>query len=121
MSIKFQSKAKYFWNLVFPFILLFQLTVPAVEKKREILINFSDITFVKCNDPEHSHPPLSQRERPEDPEKLVNSIISSTFIVNEIQKYFDFTVENIFGNPANSTELLFKPFPPVRGPPNIEV
>ncbi len=72
MSIKFTSKTKYLLKLVLPFVLILQWTMPTLEKKRNIHINFSDIIIEKCNDPEHSHPPLSQRETPEDPEKLIS-------------------------------------------------
>ena len=66
MSIKFTSKTKYLLKLVLPFVLILQWTMPTLEKKRNIHINFSDIIIEKCNDPEHSHPPLSQKETPED-------------------------------------------------------
>ena len=78
MSITLTSKVKYFLKLVLPCVLLLQWTMPTLEKKRNIHINFSDIIIEKCNDPEHSHPPLSQSETPEDPEKLVNSNLDNS-------------------------------------------
>ena len=72
-----------------PFVLLTQWTMPAMEKKSNIVINFSDIIFEKCNDPEHSHPPLSQRDSAEAQEKLVNTELNSTFVFNGSQKYFE--------------------------------
>jgi len=92
-----------------------------MEKKKGILINFSDITFKKCNNPEHSHPPLSQRETSEDQEKLVNSDLNSFSVVNSFQKYFDISVKIIIEKPENTWEKLFKYLPPVRGPPYLEV
>ena len=121
MLIKFPSKTKYFLKLVLPFVLLFQWTMPNIEKKRNFNINFSDITFEKCNDPEHSHPPLSQRETSEDLEKLVNSDLNNSFFVNSYQKYLDISVEKIFEKPERSPEFLFKYFPPARSPPYLEV
>ena len=121
MLIKFPSKTKYFLKLVLPFVLLFQWTMPNIEKKRNFNTNFSDITFEKCNDPEHSHPPLSQRETSEDLEKLVNSYLDSSFIVSGYQNYFDISVEKIFEKPERSPEFLFKHFPPARSPPYLEV
>ena len=85
MLIKFPSKTKYFLKLVLTFVLLFQWTMPTIEKKRNININFADIKFEKCTDPEHSHPPLSERETSEDLEKLVNSDLNNSLIVNEIK------------------------------------
>ena len=95
--------------------------MPTIEKKRDININFANITFEKCNDPEHSHPPLSQRETSEDPEKFVNSDLNNSFFVNCYQKYFDISAKNIFEKPKNALELLFKHFPPARSPPYLEV
>ena len=121
MLIKLPSKTKYFLKLGLPFVLLFQWTMPTIEKKRNFNINFSDITFEKCNDPEHSHPPLSQRETSEDLEKLVNSDLNNPFFINSHQKYFDISVEKIFEKPERFPEFLFKHFPPARSPPYIEV
>ena len=121
MLIKFPSKTKYFLKLVLPFVLLFQWTMPNIEKKRNFNINFSNITFEKCNDPEHSHPPLSQRETSEDLEKLVNSDLNNSFFVNDYQKYFDISAENIFEKPKTNPVLLFKHFSPSRSPPYLEV
>ena len=95
--------------------------MPNIEKKRNFNTNFSDITFEKCNDPEHSHPPLSQRETSEDLEKLVNSDLNNSLIVNEDQKYFDISVEIIFEKHERFPEFLFKHFPPARSPPYLEV
>ena len=95
--------------------------MPTIEKKRNSNINFSDITFEKCNDPEHSHPPLSERDTSEDQEKLVNSDLNNSLIVNEDQKYFDISVEIIFEKHERFPEFLFKHFPPARSPPYLEV
>ncbi len=90
-------------------------------KNKNIHINFSDISFDKCNDPEHSHPPLSQKEIPDDPEKFVNLDINNFFTVNEIQKCFEITDKYIFSNSEALIESLFKYFSPARSPPNLKV
>ena len=53
MLIKFPAKTKYFFNFVLPFALLFQWTLPTIEKEIYIHINFGDLIYDKCNDPEH--------------------------------------------------------------------
>ncbi len=122
MLIKLPAKTKYFFNFVLPFAILFQLALPKIENQiLYINTNFSDITFEKCNKPEHSHPPLSQRKTSEDLEKLVNSDLNISFFVNGYQKYFDISVEKIFEKPETFLELLFKHFPPARSPPYLEV
>ena len=121
MSINFPAKTTYFLKLGLLFVLLIQWTMPTIEKGRNISINFSDITFEKCNDPEHSHPPISQRDTPEDPEKFVNSNLNSSFIVSSFQKYFDINAKNIFEKPETIPESLSKYFPSSRGPPYLEV
>ena len=121
MLIKFPSKTNNFLKLVLPFVMLFQWTMLTIEKKRNFNINFSNITFENCNDPEHSHPPLSQKETSEDLEKLFNSDLNNYFFVNSYQKYFDISVEKIFEKPERSPEFLFKHFPPARSPPYLEV
>ena len=92
-----------------------------MEKKSNIVINFSDITFEKCNDPEHSHPPLSQRDPADAPEKLVNTELNSPFVFNGSQKYFEIAFEFIFNKPETLPKFLLKHFTPSRGPPLFEV
>ena len=121
MLVKFTSKIKSFLKLVLPFVLLFQWTMPIIERKGNININFSNLTIEKCNDPEHSHPPLSERDTSEDLEKLVNSDLNSFFVVNSFQKYFEISVKIIIEKPENTWKKLFKYLPPVRGPPYLEV
>ena len=121
MLIKFPAKTKYSFSLVLPFVLLFQWTMPAMEKKRNIHINFSDIIFEKCNDPVHSHPPLSERETSEELEKLVNSHLDNSFLVFGCQNYSDISFKVIFDIPEKFPEFLFTHFPPSRGPPYFEV
>ena len=121
MLIKFPSKTKYFLKLVLPFVLLFQWTMPNIEKKRNFNINFTDITFEKCNDPEHSHPPLSQRETSNDPEKFVNLDLNNSFFINNPPKFFNISGENKFKIFTPLPELLSAQFPPARGPPYFEV
>jgi len=117
MLIKLPAKTKYFFNFVLLFAILFQLAVPMIDSQKNIITNFADIRFEKCNDPEHSHPPLSQRETSEDLEKLINSDLNNSLIVNEDQKYFDISVEIIFEKPEKFPEFLFEYFPPARSPP----
>ena len=112
---------RYLLKLVLPFVLLLQWTIPAIEMKRDIPINFSDIIFEKCNDPKHSHPPMSQRDTPEEPDKFINSDINSSFIVSIFQKYFEINAINIFEKPETIPESLSKYFPSSRGPPYLEV
>ena len=107
--------------MALPFVLLLQWTMPAMEYKRDTPFNFSDITFEKCNDPEHSHPPLSQRKNPDDLEKLVNSELNNSFIANCFQKYFYSAQEIIFDKLERYPESLFRHFAPSRSPPFLEV
>ena len=95
--------------------------MPAMEIKSNIVINFSDITFEKCNDPEHSHPPLSQRDPLEALEKLVNTELNSPFVFNDSQKYFEIAFEIIFKNSETLPKFLLKHFTPSRSPPFFEV
>jgi len=121
MLIKLPAKTKYFFNFVLPFAILFQWALPTIENQIYINTNFGDSIYDKCNDPEHSHPPLSQRETSESPKKFVNLDLNNSFFVNGYQKYFDISAENIFEKPETSLELLFKHFPPARSPPYLEV
>ena len=121
MLIKLPAKTKYFFNFVLLFAILFQLAVPMIDSQKNIITNFADIRFEKCNDPEHSHPPLSQRETSEDLGKLVNSDLNNPFFINSHQKYFDISFKVIFEKPEKFPEFLFTHFPPARGPPYLEV
>ena len=97
MLIKLHAKTNYFFNFVLPFGILFQWALPTIENQIYINTNFGDTIYEKCNNPEHSHPPLSRRETSEDPEKFVNSDLNSSYIVSGFQKYFDVNPKNIFG------------------------
>ena len=92
MLMKFLTKTKYFFNIVLPFVLLFQWILPTIEKKLYIQTNYGELIYDKCKDPEHSHPPLSQRETSEDLEKLVYTDLNNSFFVNGYQKYFDILI-----------------------------
>ncbi len=121
MSIKSPSKTKYFLKIILVLVLLFQWTMPAMSKKKNTPINFSDVSFEKCNDPDHSHPPLSQRDKQDNSEKLVNSDTNNPFIISDVQNYFDIIPETIFKKPERSPKLLLKFFAPARSPPFFEV
>ena len=95
--------------------------MPVMKIKSNIVINFSDITFEKCNDPEHSHPPLSQRDRAETPVKLVNTELNSPFVFNGSRKYFEIAFDLISKEPETLPKFLLKHFTPSRGPPFFEV
>ena len=112
---------KYFLKFTLSFVLLFEWIIVPMENKRDTPINFSDISFEKCNDPKHSHPPMSQRDTSEDPEKIINSDLNSSFLVSGFQKYFDIKAKNFFEKPESIPESLFKHFPPSRSPPYLEV
>ena len=119
--MKFLPKTRYFFNIVLPFVLLFQWTLPTIEKKRNIQTNYGELIYDKCKDREHSHPPLSQRETSEDLEKLVNSDLNNSFLVFGYQHYFDISFKVIFDKLEKFPEFLFTHFPPARGPPYLEV
>ena len=121
MLIKFPAKTKYFFNFVLPFALLFQATLPTIEKKIYIKSNFGELVFDKCKNQEHSHPPLSQRETSNEPEKFVNSDLNNLSFINKPPKFFNISGENNFNKSTPSPELSLAQLPPARGPPFFEV
>ena len=121
MLIKFPAKTRYLFNIVLPFVLLFQGTLPTIEKQIYIQTNFGELIYDKCKDPEHSHPPLSQRETSNDPEKFVNLDLNNSFFVNNPPKFFNISGKNKFKIFTTLPELLSTQFAPARGPPYFEV
>ena len=121
MLIKFPAKTKYIFNFVLPFALLFQVTLPTIEKKIYIKTNFGELVFDKCKDREHSHPPLSQRETSNDPEKFVNLDFNNPFFITEPLKIFYISDEKYFEKSITSPALFLKQLPPARSPPFFEV
>ena len=121
MLIKFLTKTKYFFNIVLPFVLLFQWTLPTIEKKLYIQTNYGELKYDKCKDQEHSHPPLSQRETSNDPEKFVNLDLNNSFFINKPPKFFNISGENNYKKSTPLTELSLAQFPPASGPPYFEV
>jgi|TARA_B100001079_G_scaffold151391_1_gene129833 hypothetical protein len=121
MLIKFPAKTRYLFNIVLPFVLLFQGTLPTIGKQIYIQTNFGELIYDKCKDPGHSHPPLSQRETSNDPEKFVNLDLNNSFFINNPPKFFNISGENKFKIFTPLPELLSAQFPPARGPPYFEV
>ena len=119
--MKLLPKTKYFFNIVLPFVLLFQWTLPTIEKKKNTQTNFGEVIYDKCKDPGHSHPPLSQRETSNDSEKFVNLDLNNSLFFKEDQKHFNISVEYFFEKPKTPSELLIDHFPPARSPPYLEV
>ena len=121
MLIKFTTKTRYLFNIVLPFVLLFQGTLPTIGKQIYIQTNFGELIYEKCKDPGHSHPPLSQRETSNDPEKFVNLDLNNSFFINNPPKFFNISGENKFKIFTTLPELLSTQFAPARGPPYFEV
>ena len=121
MLMKFLPKTRYFFNIVLPFVLLFQWTIPTIEKKRNLQTNFGELIYDKCNDSEHSHPPLSQRETSNDPEKFVNSDLNNSILIKEPLKLFYISGKKNFEKSITSPALLLEQLPSSRAPPFIEV
>ena len=119
--MKFLPKTRYFFNIVLPFVLLFQWTLPTIEKKRNIQTNYGELIYDKCKDREHSHPPLSQRETSNDPEKFVNLDLNNPFFITEPLKIFYISDEKYFEKSITSTALFLKQLPPARSPTFFEV
>ena len=120
MLMKFLTKTKYFFNIVLPFVLLFQWTLPTIEKKRNFQTNFGEFIFVKCNDREHSHPPLSERKTSNDRDKFVNSELNNLSFINKPPKCFNISGENNYNKSAPLPEISLAQFPPARGPPILK-
>ena len=119
--MKFLPKTRYFFNIVLPFVLLFQWSLPTIEKGIYIKTNFGELINDNCKDQEHSHPPLSQRETSNDPEKFVNLDLNNSFFINNPPKFFKISGENKFKIFTTLPELLSTQFAPARGPPYFEV
>ena len=119
--MKLLPKIRYFFNFALLFALLFQGTLPTIEKQIYIKTNFGELIYDKCKDPEHSHPPLSQRETSNDPEKFVYLDINNSFFINNPLKFFNISGEKKFKIFTPLPELLSAQFPPARGPPYFEV
>ena len=121
MLLKFLSKKKYFLNFLLPVALLLQGTLTTIEKKGNLQTNFSELIFEKCIDPEHSHPPLSQREASNDPEIYVDSNLNHFFLVSKKYDFLKISPENNFNKSVPLLVCSLAHFPPNRGPPLFKV
>jgi len=121
MLIKFSAMTKCFFNFVLLFALLFQGTLPTIDKKIYIKTNFGELVFDKCKNQEHSHPPLSQREVLNDPEKFVNLDLNNPFFINEPLKIPYISDEKYLEKSITSPSLFLKQLPPTRAPPFFEI
>ena len=119
--MKFITKTKYFFNFVLPVVLLIQWTLPTIEKKRNLQTNFGEFIFVKCNDREHSHPPLSKRKTSNDLDKFVNSVLDNYFFINEPVKRFKNSYKKYLKKTLTLPKLFSAHLQPGRGPPHFEV
>ena len=114
------KKTKYFFKVILPFLLLFQWTLPTIEKKN-LQLNFGDLIFQKCDNQEHSHPPLSQDKSSNDKVKFVSTEANNIVFVSTPPKFFNISGENKFNKFTSLKKLSLAPFPPSRGPPYFEV
>ncbi len=121
MLLKFLSKKKYLLNFLLPVALLLQGTLTTIEKKGNLQTNFSELIFEKCIDPEHSHPPLSQREASNDPEIYVDSNLNHFFLVSKKYDFLKKSPENNFNKSEPLLVCSLAHFPPNRGPPLFKV
>ena len=119
--MKYIEKTKYCLNIVIPFVLLFQSTLPTIEKKKDLHINFGELIVEKCNNSEHSHPPLSENKSADDPVKFIKTEANNLFFVSTPPKFFFISGENNFKKFTSFPKLSLAPFPPARGPPYFEV
>ena len=119
--MKYIQKTKYYLNFVLPFVLLFQWTLTTFDKGKNLQPNFGELILVKCNDPEHSHPPLSEKKPADDPVKFVNTEANNIFFVSTPPKFFNIPGVNKFKKFTTFQKLSLAPFPPARGPPYFEV
>ena len=119
--MKFFSKTKKSFSLFLPFVFLFQWTLPTIEKNRINRINFGDLVFVKCNNPEHSHPPLSERKSSNDVIKFVYSEGNNIFFANTPPELIYISSEKKFKILTTLSELSLANFINARGPPFFEV
>ena len=119
--MKFLPKTRYLFNILLPFVLLFQGILPTIEKQINIQTNFGELIYDTCKDPEHSHPPLSQKETSNDPETFVNLELNNYFFINNPPKFFKISGENKIKILTTLPELLSTQFAPARGPPYFEV
>ena len=118
--MKLFSKINHFFNFVLPVVLLFQWTLPHLEKKVKPQPNFGELILVKCNDPEHSHPPLSERKSSNEHIKYFNSEVNNFLFFNISPKFFNISGKNKFKKFIPLSEY-FPQLEQARGPPNFEV
>ena len=121
MLKNFLLKTKYFFSFLLSFVLLFQSTLLTIENKSSLQMNFGELIIVKCNNPEHSHPPLSERKSTHELVKFVSSEANNLFFVNKTTKFFNIAGENIFKKFTPFPALLLVQLLPARGPPYFEV
>ena len=119
--MKYIKKTKDCLNIVIPFFLLFQWTLPTIEKKIDLHINFGELIVEKCNNSEHSHPPLSEKKSVDDHVKFLKTEANNLFFVSTPHKFFIISGENNFKKFTTLPKLSLAPFPPARGPPYFEV
>ena len=119
--MEFISKTKKYLSFFLPFVFLFQWTLPTIEKNRITHINFADLVFVKCNNPEHSHPPLSESESSNDFIKFFNSEGNTLFFSSTTTELIYSLGENKFKKFITLSELSLEYFINARGPPYFEV
>ena len=119
--MKFFSKIKKILSFFLPFVFIFQWTLPTIGKKRITQINYGELVFVKCNNPEHSHPPLSKKKSLHEEIKFVNSEGNNLFFATTKPKIIYIFDENKFKKYINLSELSLVHLLKARGPPYFEV
>ena len=117
----FFTKTKKYFSFFLPFVFLFQWTLPTTEKKRNTQIHFGELILVKCNNPEHSHPPLSENKSSHEVVKFVTSEGNNLFFVSTPPKLFYTSGEKKLKKFTTFPKSSQTQFLTARGPPNFEV
>ena len=119
--MKFFIEKSFFLNICLAIVLLFEgkFSIPS-----EIKIppkNFAELNFVKCNNPDHSHPPISQTKKTITIEKICESGFKFSYLFDEKRNYFEISEVSHQNSNEFLPKFLFSHSRPSRAPPFYEV
>ena len=115
--MKIYLNKSFFLNLFLAIVLLFQGKFYIPNEIRNIPKNFANINFVKCNNPDHSHPPLSEPKKTITIEKIYESGNKLYYLFAEKYKCYEVFYVSHQNSIESIPKFLSYHYRPIRAPP----
>ena len=101
--------------------LTLNLVSPGFEDRDATRLNFTNYSFEKCKNPDHSHPPLTKKEKSDSFSKFINSDHFSLSFICQPGRFLKLHMSKIIFSSLHSKDYIYLHLQQKRAPPYFEV